>query len=303
MRWVRVVAIALTAVSGALGHAYAQSLRLTWQDLSDNEAGFRCERQANGGSFFQVCDVGTNVQTWQDTSILFDVDYCYRVSAYNAAGVSAYSNTACGRATAIAPDVFLQLSCVQTPTAPSSVLATDNFNRANNADLGTSWAILTGEFPWRIIGNTVIPTSLGGDTTERSSGIAWPANQYASVAVIAASGGTSSGTQGVGVALRVSATARTYYRIIIHGGSVINNVTISKFINGVSTTLGFRSVPFVANGRLYAEIVGNTIIVKWNGVALGAPIIDANITTGSPGVTYSSTLSNATLDDWEGGIP
>ena len=106
-------------------HVRAQSLTLHWTDMSDNEDGFRCERQADGGSFAQVCDVGPNVQSWQDTTVALNVTYCYRVLAWNSVGSSPYSNTACGTPTAATPDVLLQLSCTQTPEAadPSLLLA------------------------------------------------------------------------------------------------------------------------------------------------------------------------------------
>lgn len=283
------------------GEAHAQSATLTWSDNSTNEDGFRCERSTNGGPFAQVCDVGPDVTTWQDANILFNVQYCYKVSAHNSAGVSAPSNEACITLTQASPNVTLQLSCAQIPDPPSSVLASDTFTRANSADLGANWTVITGELTWSIAGNTAIPSTLASDHSERYSGRSWPNNQYAQVRVLTTSGGGAGSDEGVGILLRGSATAKTYYRIIINAGSTTNNVGISKKIAGVYTNLGFRSQPFATNGVLYAEIVGSTIKVKWNGVQLGATIIDTSITTGSPGVTYSSTLSAASLDDWEGG--
>lgn len=184
-----------------------------------------------------------------------------------------------------------------------SILATDDFNRANNADLGANWTVNTGESAWKIVSNSAEPTtpSGAGDHSERYTGITWPNNQYVQAKVVAANGGSDSNDEGVGISLRCASGARTYYRVIICDGSSTNNVGISKQIAGSYTNLGFRSQTFAANGVLYAEIVGTTLQVKWNGTNLGASFTDSSIASGSPGVSLSSNLFTAILDDWEGG--
>jgi predicted phage tail protein len=70
-------------------------INLSWTDNSANETGFKIERAAaSSGPFSQIAIVGTNVKTYQNTGLQRNTRCYYRVRAYNAAGNSAYSNTA-----------------------------------------------------------------------------------------------------------------------------------------------------------------------------------------------------------------
>jgi hypothetical protein len=62
---------------------------------SANETGFKIERgTSSSGPFSQIATVGTNVKTYQNTGLQRNTRCYYRVRAYNAAGDSAYLNTA-----------------------------------------------------------------------------------------------------------------------------------------------------------------------------------------------------------------
>src|SRR5207248_3334817 len=74
--------------------ASSSQVNLTWADNSGNETGFKVERAAPGGSFVQVALVGASVTAYSDTGLAAGTQYSYRVRATNAAGDSAYSNTA-----------------------------------------------------------------------------------------------------------------------------------------------------------------------------------------------------------------
>jgi len=71
---------------------------LSWNDNSDNELNFNIERKAEAcagpAAFVPLAAVGSNVVTFTDTAVVERATYCYRVNASNAAGVSAFSNTA-----------------------------------------------------------------------------------------------------------------------------------------------------------------------------------------------------------------
>ena len=140
--------------------ASGQSASATWIDQSDNEEAFHMERQANGGSFFEVVVLPANTQQWVDTQVLFDVPYCYRIRAGNQCCSPApctpvpcysnYSNTACITLTAAVPDAQLLLSCVQTEVAmPAGLIAAYSFNEGN----GTSVADASGNGTVRGIAN------------------------------------------------------------------------------------------------------------------------------------------------------
>ena len=61
-----------------------------------------------------------------------------------------------------------------------AVLVLDDFNRADNADLGASWTAITGEGVFEIVSNAIAPTSLSSDSGEKiTAGLRWPDDQYA----------------------------------------------------------------------------------------------------------------------------
>jgi hypothetical protein len=63
---------------------------LTWTDVSDNELGFIIEREI-GGIFKPVGMVGANSNAYNETGLLPETAYRYRVVAYNSLGKSNYS--------------------------------------------------------------------------------------------------------------------------------------------------------------------------------------------------------------------
>jgi hypothetical protein len=69
---------------------------LGWTDNSNNEDGFYIERADNSGScgtFTQVGQVGANVTSFTDNTVVHPHKYCYRVRAFNCGSTSPYSNT------------------------------------------------------------------------------------------------------------------------------------------------------------------------------------------------------------------
>jgi RHS repeat-associated protein len=68
-------------------------LQLWWTDNSSNEDGFIIERALEGGTWFAIAGVDPNVTTVQDDiGWNMNVNYSYRVRAYNGFGSSDYSN-------------------------------------------------------------------------------------------------------------------------------------------------------------------------------------------------------------------
>jgi hypothetical protein len=88
---------------------------LTWRDNANNETGFVVERSVNGELYMPLVTVdprnGTGNVYFTDTTVIPGNSYTYRISAINAAGLSAYSNTA-------------SVSLPTLPAVPSHVIAT-----------------------------------------------------------------------------------------------------------------------------------------------------------------------------------
>lgn len=91
-----------TAVSGLAATAYSNDVVLTWSDQSTNEAGFNIYRSINGGTWVLAGTQRFDSPTrFVDSGREYEQPVCYRVSAFNAGGESAQSNTACATPIAV----------------------------------------------------------------------------------------------------------------------------------------------------------------------------------------------------------
>lgn len=94
-------ALAATAMLSHPVSASAAQLALAWTDNAQNEDGFAVERRLqSSGTFGQIALLGPNAVAYVDNTVTAGTAYCYRVRAYNTLGPSAYTNEACGTATA-----------------------------------------------------------------------------------------------------------------------------------------------------------------------------------------------------------
>lgn len=85
--------------------ATTATANLTWQDTSNNEDGFNVERGSSAaGPFVRIGGTLTNVTAFSDPGLSLGVTYCYRVNAFNSAGISGYSNAVCGMAVTVPSD-------------------------------------------------------------------------------------------------------------------------------------------------------------------------------------------------------
>lgn len=95
--WTGVFVFWASFLSLSPGAAHAAILRLTWQDTSSNESGFKIER-LNGSTYVQIASVTANTRSYSDINVTGGVSYCYRVRAFNTIGTSAPTNAACATA-------------------------------------------------------------------------------------------------------------------------------------------------------------------------------------------------------------
>ncbi|MDD5589781.1 MAG: fibronectin type III domain-containing protein [Candidatus Portnoybacteria bacterium] len=85
-------------------------ISLAWEDNSENEFGFKIERKTRArGSWQQVDIVGEGVTSYLNVGLGQDVDYYFRVRAYNDQTNSDYSNEV-GSSTYLCPSVDLKLN-------------------------------------------------------------------------------------------------------------------------------------------------------------------------------------------------
>ena len=95
----RILLAVLSALFLLASPAVARDIFLEWTDNATNEDGFQIEKavgrcvSTTGAVFTPLAKPGPNVVSYSDTAIAEQTTYCYRISATNAAGVSAFSNT------------------------------------------------------------------------------------------------------------------------------------------------------------------------------------------------------------------
>ena len=72
------------------------TLNVAWQDNSNNEDGFNIERATSAsGPFSKITTVGANITTYSNINLAEATNFCFRVNAFNASGVSSFSNVIC----------------------------------------------------------------------------------------------------------------------------------------------------------------------------------------------------------------
>ncbi len=97
------------------GSAGSHAVAIWWVDRASNEDGFRVERSADSGATWVTAATTTaNIGSITDRDRESEVQVCYRVSAFNAEGVSAPSNTACATPLAGPTDLALDESGLLT---------------------------------------------------------------------------------------------------------------------------------------------------------------------------------------------
>jgi hypothetical protein len=69
------------------------SMRLTWTDNSNNEAGFKLQRSTDRRTWVTVAKLGANASSYTD-SVAHRTVYYYRITAYNYLGNSGFSAVA-----------------------------------------------------------------------------------------------------------------------------------------------------------------------------------------------------------------
>jgi hypothetical protein len=180
----------------------------------------------------------------------------------------------------------------QKPAPSTGQTINDDFARGDYADLGANWTPLQTTF--KILSQTAQPEDFVSDACERYSGVTWTADQ-SSEAKVTVVGGT--GGSGIGVAARCSASAVTFYRLVI-GGS--GDWELSWFNAGAFNSLASGNVTYVAGAVIKLSAVGTTITSTYNGSQLEIPRTHSGITSGFPGVAYSSETTSGNLDDWTG---
>jgi len=162
----------------------------------------------------------------------------------------------------------------------------DDFNRADGV-LTTPWATVDGA-GLEIVSNE-LRSAGGGQNISALTGETFDDDQQATVEVTVVQG-----YDFAGAAVRMVDGGNGYVGLAEFGDGRFFCYRIDA---GVWTSLGFRSETFVATDTIGIGIVGSTITLYKNDVAVGATFSDSTYTSGAPGVAYNFGDSNITRLD------
>ena len=181
-----------------------------------------------------------------------------------------------------------------------SILASDNFNRANGA-LGANWTNQSqGANNVQIASNQVEATLANDFEAAFWSAITWPNDQFSQATLIR---GDTSGQSGGGPIVRVSSSAFTMYYVFATEGTP-GTIQIAKIVAGSFTPVSTVTPNVSANDVLLLTVQGTTLRCFQNGTQ-ATSVTDAAISSGSPGLSvnpgFGSVVTDAEVDNWSGG--
>ena len=168
MGWPGGCASVLNAPSNLNASALSQTqIKLTWNDNSSDETGFKIERSLDGSTgWSQIGVTLANVAVYTDTNLTCNTPYFYRVRAYNTSGDSSYSNTSNATTTACPPppDVAIQKQVLGSNQKPGDPV-TFALTISNIGNKVAAQVVVTDSLPSQVLtpsfASTLLITPIG----------------------------------------------------------------------------------------------------------------------------------------------
>jgi chitodextrinase len=253
-------------------------ITLSWPAATDNVGvtGYDVER-CQGASCTTFALIATpSTLSFGDAGLTLGTTYRYQVRARDAVGlVSLYS-----------------------PIATATTLAaTDNFDRADNPQLGAAWDPYTSYSPLQLLGNSVRASAVNTDSMESYNAVALPPDQWAQ-ATLTGWNGTAYHNAHVNVRLSATPAVLNGYAGLV---TSTNKALIAKWTNNALTELAFVPYTPAIGDVLRLEAEGTTLRFYVNNV-LRVTATDASYPSGRPGLTIyldaAAALSQVQLDNF-----
>jgi len=178
----------------------------------------------------------------------------------------------------------------------------DNFERADNIDLGANWTPQVAGRDCQIVGGAVEPIGAGSRNEEQYTATTPGADQFAQI-TIKAIGSTTVDTA-CGVLNRAAATGtETFYvaRAVLNASG--NHTDLGKRVAGAFTSLaGETAITWAANDTLKLTSSGTNFVVYRNSASVVTLGSESSIAAGGTGVySFASPQSESQIGDFSGG--
>lgn len=296
-----------SAPSGLVASAAAPTqVTLVWQDTSTVEDGFLIERRGGSSAeFSQIGVVSANSTSYNDTNVLSNTAYAYRVRAFNGTGTSAYSNEA---------------SVITPATSPALAIAT---NDMPDATVGVSYSrTLTPvggkpDYTW-LIESGSLPSGLSLAQTGSVAGTPSTAGTFNFVVRVTDGNGASAskaltliaksaaplaittsqlprGSVGTSYSQSIGASGgQTPYTWSIQSGTLPDGLTLNQtgIISGAPERPGTASFVLKLTDAVGASVTA-TLSMSVNPGTVVLAIETTSLPDGVVGETYSQTLKSS----------
>ena len=186
-----------------------------------------------------------------------------------------------------------------TGASQRSTILSDNFNRADAANLGANWDVYTSFQTPQVVTNTCRALSAGVNAASGwSAGPALNNNQYAKAQIASWVDSDSH----VGVICRGSIGANNNFYLLIARRQ--GNTQLYRVDAGVLNPLAFVANPgWAVNDTVELEVIGTTLTAFRNGSSISLTSSDGIYASGRAGIWVNSNVSinNVYADNWEAG--
>lgn len=190
-------------------------IMITWTDNAANEDGFRLERSEDGANFAEIVQLTSDTVAYIDNGLSAETTYYYRAYAYNAAGVSPYSNTT--KSTTEAPVAYVE-----------------QFATGEIAGTGTIASDYTDT--WEADGNSEIVTEIhsGGKPSKRHALLehTWTFNVQAAGSMVLFAQIVTDATGGEAFTFAYSTDGQTYVDMFAVTSNTAQNFALPAGISG-----------------------------------------------------------------------
>jgi hypothetical protein len=171
-----------------------------------------------------------------------------------------------------------------------TVLAIDNFTRANAANLGANWTIGPADNGIPIVSNQITQAA-AFPGLEYYNAVVWPTDHYSKLKLITVA---ATSDNGFGPGVRMTTGGDLYFAQC----STVE-IKLYKRIGGAFTQLGADGPPAAANDIIETRAIGTTISVRQNGVQI-ISVTDSSLSAAGNACIWTSDIA-CTAVNWEGG--